>query len=146
MREKLQVWTGSVALRRSHFRAEWNMREQLQVWTGSVALRRSNFTPARNLAFSSNSYSGCFKGTVSRHFRHSVFPLKGQCRVIFDPRFFHRTITPRALIHGLKPVRIWLHIRQETRFKNRQNLIPQCRWHHGIRLFWSELPFNIYFF
>jgi hypothetical protein len=32
--------------------------------------------------------------------------LKGQCHEVFDPRFFHQTIPPRGLIHGLKPFRI----------------------------------------
>jgi hypothetical protein len=42
-----------------------------------------------------------FKGTVSQDFRPSVF--------------FHQTIPPRALIHGLKPFRIWLRICRENR-------------------------------
>jgi hypothetical protein len=37
--------------------------------------------------------------------------LNRQCHKIFDTRFFHQTIPRRALIHGLKLFRIWLHIR-----------------------------------
>jgi hypothetical protein len=29
--------------------------------------------------------------------------LKGQCHEIFNPRFFHQTISPGPLIRGLKP-------------------------------------------
>jgi hypothetical protein len=40
--------------------------------------------------------------------------------------FLHQTIPPRALIHGLKPFRIWLRIRRENRVGNRQNrLLPR---------------------
>jgi hypothetical protein len=72
------------------------------------------------------------KGTVSREFRPSVF--------------FHKTIPPRALIHGLKPFWIWLRIRQENLFGNRQNRIPRSQWDRGNRNFLSEFPFNIDFF
>jgi hypothetical protein len=41
------------------------------------------------------------KGTVSRDFRPSAF--------------FHQSTPPRALIHGLKPFRIWLRNRREIR-------------------------------
>jgi hypothetical protein len=47
------------------------------------------------------------KWTVSRDFRPLVF--------------FHQTIPPWALIHGLKPFRIWIRIRRENRLCNRQN-------------------------
>jgi hypothetical protein len=53
--------------------------------------------------------------------------LKGQGHEIFDPRFFfHKTIPPRALIHGLKPFRILLRIRRESRV--------------GSRLFFVRVP------
>jgi hypothetical protein len=39
-----------------------------------------------------------------------------------------------------KPFRIWLCIRQDNRFKNRQNRIPRSQWDCGIRLFCSEFP------
>jgi hypothetical protein len=39
---------------------------------------------------------------VSRDFRPSIF--------------FHKTISPRALIHGLKPFRIWLRLRRGSGF------------------------------
>jgi hypothetical protein len=32
--------------------------------------------------------------------------LKGQCQEIFDPRFFHLSIHPRALFQVLKPFRV----------------------------------------
>jgi hypothetical protein len=35
--------------------------------------------------------------------RFAQKPLKGQCQEVFDLRFFHQTIPPRPLIHGLKP-------------------------------------------
>jgi hypothetical protein len=39
---------------------------------------------------------------LSVFFLHAfAYCLKGQCHEIFDPRFFHQTIPPRALIHGL---------------------------------------------
>jgi hypothetical protein len=50
------------------------------------------------------------KGTVSRDFRPSVF--------------FHQTIPPRALIHGLKPFCIWLRFRQENRDNRLQSSDP----------------------
>jgi hypothetical protein len=43
------------------------------------------------------------------------YELKGQCHAIFDPRFFHQSIHPRALIHGLKPFRKWLRFCREIR-------------------------------
>jgi hypothetical protein len=47
-------------------------------------------------------------------YRCSVFRycIKGQYHEIFDPRFFIKQ-SPRVLIHGLKPFRIWLRIRRE---------------------------------
>jgi hypothetical protein len=57
--------------------------------------------------------------------------------------FFHQTIPPRALIHGLKPLCIWLRIRRENRFENRQNRISRSQWDRGHRHFLSEFPFNI---
>jgi hypothetical protein len=45
--------------------------------------------------------SSDLKGTMSRDFRPSVFSIKQS--------------TLRALIYGLKPFRIWLHIRRENR-------------------------------
>jgi hypothetical protein len=53
------------------------------------------------------------------------FDLKGQCHEIFDPRFFHQTIPPRALIHGLKLSRILLRICRENRVGNLQNRLPR---------------------
>jgi hypothetical protein len=49
-----------------------------------------------------------------------IFPsikihYQNQRHEIIDPRFFHQTIPTRALIHGLKPFRIWLRIRRENR-------------------------------
>jgi hypothetical protein len=49
---------------------------------------------------------------VSRDFRHSVFSSNNPLR---------------ALIHGLKPFRIWLRIRRENRVGNRQNRLPRPR-------------------
>jgi hypothetical protein len=50
--------------------------------------------------------------------------LKGQCHEIFDLWFFP-SIPPRALIHGLKPFRIWIRIRREHRLCNSQNRLPR---------------------
>jgi hypothetical protein len=47
--------------------------------------------------------------------------LKGQCHKIFDPQIFSSNNPPGALIHGLNPFCIWLLIRRENRFGNRQN-------------------------
>jgi hypothetical protein len=55
------------------------------------------------------------------HIGSLKFCLKGQCHEIFDLWFFHQTIPPRALIHVLKPFRIWIRIRRENRLCNRQN-------------------------
>jgi hypothetical protein len=45
--------------------------------------------------------------------------LKGHLREIFDPRFFfHKSTPPKALIHRLKPFRIWLRICQGNRFND----------------------------
>jgi hypothetical protein len=48
--------------------------------------------------------------------------LKGQLHEIFDPQFFfHQSTPPRALIHGLKPFRIWFRMRRDNRFESPQN-------------------------
>jgi hypothetical protein len=60
--------------------------------------------------------------------------LKGQYHDILSLGFFHQSITPRALILGLKPVRIWLRILRETQFENFQNRIPGSHRVRGIRL------------
>jgi hypothetical protein len=68
--------------------------------------------------------------------------LKGQCHEIFNPRFIHQTTPPRALIHGLKPICIWLRYRRENRDNRLQssdpavlmrprNQIPRFQWDHG---------------
>jgi hypothetical protein len=66
--------------------------------------------------------------------------LKGQCHEIFVPRFFfHQTIPPRALIHGLKPFRIWLRISRENWWDNCWKCMasavsyrpPNPLWHRG---------------
>jgi hypothetical protein len=52
--------------------------------------------------------------------------------------FFHQTIPPRALIHGLKPFRIWLRIRRE----NRDNLnlnISTTLFIHTMVVFCTKL-------
>jgi hypothetical protein len=47
----------------------------------------------------------------------NVLALKGTWHEIFYLCFFcsHQTTPPRPLMHGLKPVRIWLRIRRENR-------------------------------
>jgi hypothetical protein len=41
-------------------------------------------------------------------YKMSTLTSKGQLHEIFDPRFFfHQSTPPRALIHGLRPFRIW---------------------------------------
>jgi hypothetical protein len=52
--------------------------------------------------------------------------VKGTGSWDLRPSVFSSNNPPRALplIHGLKPFRIWLHIRRENRFENRQNLDP----------------------
>jgi hypothetical protein len=48
--------------------------------------------------------------------------LNWQSHEIFDPRFFfYQTIPPRALIHALKPFRIWLRIHRENSIIHRWN-------------------------
>jgi hypothetical protein len=72
--------------------------------------------------------------------------LKGQLHEIFDPRFFfHQSTSPMALIHGLKPFRIWLRIRRANRFESRlvkmKSRIPQffLELRYGIRIFPYEI-------
>jgi hypothetical protein len=48
---------------------------------------------------------------------YEIIHLRGQLHEIFDPRFFHQSTSPGALIHGLRQFRIWPRIRRE----NRQN-------------------------
>jgi hypothetical protein len=62
--------------------------------------------------------------------------LKGQCHEIFGPQFFfyHQSTPHRTLLHRLKPFRIWIRIRRNNRFENRQNRIPRSQWDSGIRL------------
>jgi hypothetical protein len=75
--------------------------------------------------------------------------LKGQLHEIFDPRFFHQSTPPRALIHGLKPFRIWLRIRQANRFESRKKLkiksrIPQVKICYGdisYEIVLQDIPF-----
>jgi hypothetical protein len=50
-----------------------------------------------------------------------MYDLKGQLHGIFGPWFFHQSTPSRALIHGLKPFRIWLRIRRDNRFESRKN-------------------------
>jgi hypothetical protein len=73
-----------------------------------------------------------FKGIVSRDFRPSVF--------------FHDTIPPRTLMHGLKAFCRWLHIRRDVRDNHLQisdsavpavsmrpwYWFPRFQWDHGI--------------
>jgi hypothetical protein len=40
--------------------------------------------------------------------------LKEHCPEMFNHRYFHQTIPPGPLIHGLKPFRIWLRIRRDN--------------------------------
>jgi hypothetical protein len=42
------------------------------------------------------------------------YPLNGHCQQIYDSRFLHQTIPPRALSNGLKPFRMWLCIHREN--------------------------------
>jgi hypothetical protein len=65
--------------------------------------------------------------------------LKEQCREIFDPRFFHQSIQPRALIHGPKPFRIWLRIRLDIQIGNRQYRIPRNQRDRNETFVWSSL-------
>jgi hypothetical protein len=67
-----------------------------------------------------------FKGTVSRDFR-----------LLF---FFHQTIPPRALIHGLKPFRIWLRMSRENRVGNRQNRLPRSDKRPRKTIFFVRVP------
>jgi hypothetical protein len=73
-------------------------------------------------------FSVAIKGAVSQDFFTLIFfmktsvlslRLKGQLHKIFDPQFFHQS-TPRALIHGLKLLCIWLRIRRANRFESHQ--------------------------
>jgi hypothetical protein len=73
-------------------------------------------------------HSQAIKGTVSRDFRPSVFSS-------INP--------PRALIHRLKPFRIWLRICGEIRFRNRQNRFPRCQWDCWIPSTASLRPPNL---
>jgi hypothetical protein len=68
-----------------------------------------------------NKYDGFMIHTVPAFCLSALgFLLKGQCNEIFNPRFFSSINPPRALIHRLNPFRIWLRIRREIRFGNRQ--------------------------
>jgi hypothetical protein len=69
--------------------------------------------------------------------------LKGECHEIFDLWFFHQTIPPGPLIHGLKPFCIWLRIREDIRLRNRQFLHQQCQWHRWCQK-WSLYNPNIF--
>jgi hypothetical protein len=107
----------------------------IPLWFHSPFFVRNGFNAFYYITYTKSNY------TCSNLYLQdpTVFPLKGQCQEIFDPRFFHQTIPPRALIHGLKPIRKWLRIRRENRVGNRQNLMTP-----RDQTFWSEFPFNIY--
>jgi hypothetical protein len=76
-----------------------------------------------------------------------IFSFKGQCHEIFDPQLFSSNNPLWALIHGLKPFRIWLRIRRENQVGNHQNWLPRSDGGRGSRLFFLlEFPFNIYVF
>jgi hypothetical protein len=66
--------------------------------------------------------------------------LRGQLHDIFDPRFFHQSTPPRALIHRLKPFRLFLCIRLDNRFKSHQNWFQQCQWPLWNRKLKSRIP------
>jgi hypothetical protein len=52
----------------------------------------------------------------------------------FRPSVFHKTIPPRALIHGLKPFCIWLRFRRENR-DNRLQSSDEILWQKFIYVF-----------
>jgi hypothetical protein len=61
--------------------------------------------------------------------------LKRQLREIFDPCFFSSNNPPRALIHGLKPFRIWLRIRRENRlYSNFSSVIDNAETISAVSL------------
>jgi hypothetical protein len=51
---------------------------------------------------------------------------------MFGPRFFHQTIPPRALIHGIKSFCMWLSIRRENQDNHCKVRIPRSQWDRGI--------------
>jgi hypothetical protein len=56
---------------------------------------------------------------ISRHGSINYYILqyfiKGYLHEIFNPRFFHQSTLPRALIHGLHPFNNWRRIQRENR-------------------------------
>jgi hypothetical protein len=60
---------------------------------------------------------------------------------ILNPRFFHPSIPPRALVHGLEPFRIFLQIPREIRFGSRLFCGS-----FSLPTFLLEFLFNIYIF
>jgi hypothetical protein len=53
-----------------------------------------------------------------------ILLFKGTVPKDFYSGFFHQTISPRALIHWLKPFRIWLRIRRENENNRLQSSDP----------------------
>jgi hypothetical protein len=58
-------------------------------------------------------------------------------------RGHNETAESDAAVSMRPPFCIWLRIRRENRFGNRQNWIPRSQWDRGNRNFLSEFPFNI---
>jgi hypothetical protein len=53
---------------------------------------------------------------------------------------FHQSTPPRALIHWLKPFRIWLRIRRDNRFERRPNLFQRGQWPRWNRKWSLKFP------
>jgi hypothetical protein len=76
--------------------------------------------------------------TINR-FGTVVGTSRGSVTRFFDPRILYQTIPSRALIHGLKPFRIWLRIRRENRVGKRQNRLPRSDRDRRSRFFFVRV-------
>jgi hypothetical protein len=94
------------------------------------------FHRKRHFLFSKSSIGRVHKNSMLKFLKYS----QCQCHEIFDLWFFHQTIPPSALIHGLKPFRIWLRIRRVNRVGNSQNRLPRSDRDRGSRCFCKSSP------
>jgi hypothetical protein len=72
------------------------------------------------------------RGSRFSGFNETTVSLKGQCHEIFDPGFFHQTIPPRVLFHGLKPFAYGFVFTEKIEIIVCKVQIPRSQWDRRI--------------
>jgi hypothetical protein len=81
-----------------------------------------------------------------RNTASDTVPLKGSVTRFLTLRFFHQTIPPGPLIHGLKPCWILLRVRRDMLDFRTQKSCMQFQWHRMHKKFFLGSPFKFIFF